>query len=183
MVTFLVCLHLSAWLIVAVTVDRFLVVWIPLKATVYCTVYRAKCVSLVLLCFATGYNLHIFWTIHLYHVTPGGKLSCSHNKSDTFMEEYFPYIKLSTYSILPFTVVLVLNAAITCKLWHSGRSIIQKTESPLRRCESKSKRSSQHKITIMLLVVSFIWLCLTAPFMLWSLVKDTSSDAVTKVKG
>ena len=182
MVIFLVCLHLSAWLIVAVTVDRFLAVWIPLKASVYCTVLRARYTSLTLLCIAIGYNLHIFWTIHLYQRKgPGGSLSCSHYKSDVFMEKFFPYLKLTTYSILPFTVVLVLNISITYKLWQGRKSIGFRGESPLGG-NSKSTSRSQHKITIMLLVVSFIWLTLTAPFMLWSLVKDTSADHVTKVR-
>ena len=182
MMVFLASLHLSAWLIVAVTADRFLAVWIPLKASVYCTVIRARWVSLVLLCVAICYNLHIFWTIHLYHkpTSPSGKLSCSHYKSDVFMEKFFPYLKLTTYSILPFTMVLLLNISITYKLWHSRKFIQSRSESPLGG-KGRSASQSQHKITIMLLVVSFIWLSLTAPFMLWSLVKDTSTDHITKV--
>ena len=89
MVIFLVCLHLSAWLIVAVTSDRFLAVWVPLKVSENSTVFRARYITLILLCVAVGYNLHIFWTIHLYHKMPGGHLSCSHYKSDIFMEKYF----------------------------------------------------------------------------------------------
>ena len=181
MVTFLVSLHISAWLIVAVTCDRFLAVWVPLKVSVYCTVLRARYLSLILLCVAIGYNLHVFWTIHLYQKLPEGTLSCSHYKTDIFMENYFPYLKLTTYSILPFTMVLFLNISITYKLRQSKKSIRIRTNSPLSG-NQKSSNHAQHKITIMLLVVSFIWLSLTAPFMLWSLVKDTSSDPVTKVR-
>ena len=185
MMVFLASLHLSAWLIVAVTADRFLAVWIPLKASVYCTVIRARYISLVLLCIAICYNLHIFWTIHLYHKptpSPSGKLSCSHYKTDVFMEKFFPYLKLTTYSILPFAMVLFLNISITYKLWRSRTFIQSRSESPLGGGgKGRSASQSQHKITIMLLVVSFIWLSLTAPFMLWSLVKDTSTDHITKV--
>ena len=181
MVIFLVCLHLSAWLIVAVTSDRFLAVWVPLKVSENSTVFRARYITLILLCVAVGYNLHIFWTIHLYHKMPGGHLSCSHYKSDIFMEKYFPYLKLTTYSILPFTMVLFLNILITYKLWQNKKSIKIRRDSP-SSSNQKSTNHPQHKITIMLLVVSFIWLSLSAPFMLWSLVKNTSPDPVTKVK-
>ena len=180
MVIFLVCLHLSAWLIVAVTANRFLAVWVPLKASVYCTVLRARCTSLTLLCIAIGYNLHIFWTIHLYQPKGSeGSFRCKHYVSDVFMEKFFPYLKLTTYSILPFTLVLILNISITYKLWYSRKSIEIRGESPWEGHRSANR--SQQKTTIMLLVVSFIWLILTAPFMLWYLVKDTSADHVTKV--
>lgn len=186
MVTFLVSLHLAAWLVVAVTTDRFIAVWLPLKASRFCTVHRARYTSLTLLCVAVGYNLHIFWTIHLYHKQPSGKFSCSHYTSDTFMEKYFPYIKLTSYSILPFTLVLLLNISITYKLWHSRKGIRLRNDSPSTRSNNKGcgggGSHSQHKINVMLLAVSFIWLVLTAPFMMWSLVKDTGSDPGTKVR-
>ena len=111
MLLFLISLHMSAWLIVAVTTDRFLAVRYPLQASTYCTVQRAKYLSIILLLVATVYNMHVLWTIHLYHKPPSGHLSCSHYQSDTFMEVFYPYIKLSTYSVLPFTIVLVLNTS------------------------------------------------------------------------
>jgi len=40
----LVSLHLSAWLIVVVSADRFVAVWMPLKALTLCTPRRARIV-------------------------------------------------------------------------------------------------------------------------------------------
>ena len=146
MLIFLISLHMSAWLIVAVTTDRFLAVTYPLQAPTYCTVQQAKYLSMILLLIATLYNVHVLWTIHLYQKPPSWHLSCSHYQSDTFMEVYYPFIKLSTYSVLPFTIVLILNTSITFKLWSS------------RKVLSSQKRSkftqSQRKITVMLLVVT-----------------------------
>ena len=67
----IVALHLSAWLIVVVSADRFVAVWMPLKAMTLCTPRRAR-----LLCAAvTGVivlaNLHVYWTIHLIHYDEG----------------------------------------------------------------------------------------------------------------
>ena len=43
-VTFLtlVSQHMSAWIVVLVTIDRFVAVWFPLRASSWCTVYRAS---------------------------------------------------------------------------------------------------------------------------------------------
>ena len=181
MLIFLISLHMSAWLIVAVTTDRFLAVTYPLKASSYCTVQRARCLSLVLLFISTIYNLHILWTIHLYKKPPSGHFSCSHYQSDTFMEVYYPYIKLTTYSALPFTIVLVLNTSITYKLWKSRKVLSGTVPLTVSGQERNRFTQNQHKITVMLLAVSFMWLGLTAPFMLFSLVKDTSTKPSTKV--
>ena len=181
MLIFLVSLHMSAWLIVAVTTDRFLAVTYPLQASRYCSVQRAKYLSLILLFIAIFYNLHVLWTIHLYHKPPAGYLSCSHYQSDIFMEVYYPYIKLSTYSVLPFIMVLILNTLIIFKLW-KGRKALPETVLTTTFGNDRSKvAQSQQRVTVMLLVVSFIWLGLTAPFMLYTLVKDTSTKPETKV--
>ena len=182
MLVFLVSLHMSAWLIVAVTTDRFLAVAYPLQASTYCTVQRAKYLSIILLLIATVYNMHVLWTIHLYHKPPSGHLSCSHYQSDTFMEVYYPYIKFSTYSVLPFTIVLVLNTSITYKLWKSRKTLSETVPSTILGGPDRSKvTQNQQRITVMLLVVSFMWLGLTALFMMFSLVKDSSTKPETKV--
>ena len=182
MLIFLISLHMSAWLIVAVTTDRFLAVTYPLQASTYCTVQRAKYLSMILLLVATLYNVHVLWTIHLYQKPPSGHLSCSHYQSDTFMEVYYPYVKLSTYSVLPFIIVLVLNTSIIYKLWQSRKSLSETVPTTIVNGSDRSKvTQNQQRITVMLLVVSFMWLGLTAPFMLFSLLKDSSTKPETKV--
>ena len=99
-----------------------------------------------------------------------------------FMEVYYPYIKLSTYSVLPFTIVLVLNTSITYKLWKSRKTLSETVPSTILGGPDRSKvTQNQQRITVMLLVVSFMWLGLTAPFMMFSLVKDSSTKPETKV--
>ena len=63
----LVALHLSAWLIVVVSADRFVAVWMPLKALTMCTARRARFVCAVVTVIIVLANLHVFSTIHLIH--------------------------------------------------------------------------------------------------------------------
>jgi len=61
----LVALHLSAWLIVCVSADRFVAVWTPLKAITLCTPRRARILCVTVTGIIVVINLHVFWTIHL----------------------------------------------------------------------------------------------------------------------
>jgi len=70
--TFLAALHLSAWLIVLTTADRFVAVWFPLRVAVFCSLRRARLASLVLLICTVVLDGHVFWTFELL---PEGKYS------------------------------------------------------------------------------------------------------------
>jgi len=65
MFLFLFAIHLSAWLIVVVSADRFVAVWMPLKALTLCTPQRARLLCLAVTSIMVVANLHVFWTIHL----------------------------------------------------------------------------------------------------------------------
>lgn len=74
---FVIGLHLSAWLIVLVTVDRFIAVWLPLRAIHICTVRRARLLIVALTIVLLVANSHIFWTIRLRPVDDD-----NHGKND-----------------------------------------------------------------------------------------------------
>lgn len=78
--TLLASLHLSAWLIVLTTADRFVAVWFPLRAAVLCSQSRARLASLILLIATVAFDLHAFWTFELL---PGGETNTfySHRRS------------------------------------------------------------------------------------------------------
>ena len=165
---FLVSLHMSAWLIVAMTTDRFLVVWFPFKASSMCNSKRAKLTIIGMVFLIMMYNLHVFWTLGLRSYRGGRVTACGPSMDDYFMLEIFPVMKLVSYSILPFIIVLFLNLAITVRLW-SNRMAISRAASDSDT--GSASRASQNRITVMLLTVSFVWLILTAPFMLWSILR------------
>ena len=164
MLLFLVSLHMSAWLVVAMTVDRFVAVWFPFKASELCVVHRARLVCAVSFVLILVYNLHVLFTVNLHDL--GYKLHCGAMRDDYFMTAIFPTMKLVSYSILPFTLVLLFNGAIILRLWLSS--------SLIRGSHGESARrgtNPQHKITVMLLIVSFVWLVLTGPFTLEPLLR------------
>lgn len=172
---FLFWLHLSAWLIVFVTVDRFVVVWFPFKASSVCTVTRSRIATVALVMTIIVYNSHVFWTYHLFYDPYKRMLVCGPQSTMRFMFREFEYLKLASYSLIPFAIILVLNVAIITRLhWRPfllrGRSgDTTSTFSGTSRTESATY-GRQAKVTYMLAAVSLAWLVLTLPYAVHALV-------------
>jgi len=110
----LVALHLSAWLIVLLAVDRFVTVWYPFGATSFCSV-RGACVAIsCLLAVAVVGNAHAFWTFGLSEDWSPPR--CVPVPGNWFMNVAFNYVKFSSYSFMPFVVVAVLNVLIISRV-------------------------------------------------------------------
>lgn len=178
MLLFLFGLYMSAWLIVLITVDRCIVVWLPFKAAIICTRKRAVISLLVLSSTVLLYNLHVLWTLDLNSPSSDSGLTqqCAPWSDNYFMTRVFPYLNLASYSLAPFTIVLSLNLAIIWKVLRSGTS-----GSDVNRCTSYGEHTrrlhTQVRTTYMLLSVTFVWLFLTGPFTIWTLVSTSGADS------
>lgn len=62
---FLASLHMSAWLVVLTTADRFVAVWFPLKTVTFCSNHRARLAAGLLLLATVVFDGHLFWTVRL----------------------------------------------------------------------------------------------------------------------
>ena len=172
LVTFLlnVVLNVAAWLVVLTTVDRFVAVWLPLRAAAVCRRRRARLAVLGLVVVVAAASVHLFWTTGLYRVAGRPLPYCGPSPDARFMRHQFEYIKLTSYSLAPFAIILGLNVAIVLRL-RCGHAI----------CVSPCGAAGDHgggggggipqaamtsRVTYMLLAVSFTWLVLTAPFTL-----------------
>ena len=176
MFMFVVFIHISAWLVVAVSVDRFVAVWFPFKSLTMCNVRRARIVGVVGFVVLVITNCHILWNYQL--ATSGHRVKCD-TKGDVFMKEVFPWLKLATYSCVPFVLVLVLNVCILTKVITSNRGI---SGSAGDERHSSARASQEGRVTTMLLTVSFTWLALTAPFTLWTFLARDSADRYEREK-
>ena len=179
MLFLLFCLDLSAWLIVLLTAERFAVVWFPFRASYMFSLKRGLILMTITVILSLTYNLHVLWTIHLIKHSPKHTY-CSGLKNDFFMEQVFNPLNLAVYSIVPFIIVVCLNAAILYKVVHPFRSHSPGVDSStmVRHTPGNSPMWPSHqKTSSMLMAVSFAWLVLTCPFALWSLVPHNHTDA------
>jgi growth hormone secretagogue receptor len=184
---FMLMSHLSAWLIVLVTADRFIVVWFPFTVTRLCSLRRSRMIGFILLIVLILYNMHLFWTMHLYEVGRGYK-QCAPLVTNTFMNGPYNYIRLASYSLIPFALVIAMNAGIIACICQSSRRQVSNIASlSTFKCQitvdTRLQQRNKQQVTIMLLIVSFSWLVLTMPYAVFSLINfqfpNSHSRAVT----
>ncbi|ELU05629.1 hypothetical protein CAPTEDRAFT_184124 [Capitella teleta] len=161
---YLTSTYLSSWLIVCMTVDRFIAVWFPFKVASICSVRHARISTALLLSVALFSNFHVFWTFRIE------KNRCTYDHESISMAQVFEYLKLAAYCFVPFVIVLVLNAGIIHKLkW--GAAMLR------RRKESNCVHD---RIVCLLLTVSFAWFLLTLPVSLLGFVQFLHNSNIAR---
>jgi len=173
----LAALHLSAWLIVLLAVDRFMTVWCPFRAAAWCSMRGASVAAVCLLVVVLVGNLHAFWTFRLTD-DDWNPPKCVPAPDDWFMNVEFNYIKFTTYSFLPFVLVAILNALIIYRLRSLRRRLFARRVRLLRAssdramgCEQALQpplSTNQVRVTSLLVVIAVMWLVLATPFTLIS---------------
>ncbi|XP_069669921.1 thyrotropin-releasing hormone receptor isoform X2 [Periplaneta americana] len=165
-----VCSFLSAWFVVAFTVERFIAVRYPLRRPSMCTVARAKIVLASLTVLALILYVPSIWLAQIK--THDDKPICDLNPQYTELALVINHVDFVVTFILPFFMIATLNAWISLMVWQLARIRrgLTLTSTHIRRdsnCRlpqhSVRSSGSQTKVTKMLLVVSTVFLCLNLP--------------------
>jgi len=106
--------YMSAWLVVLVTLDRFLVIWFPFRGYLLMRIRQARLTAAMLAIVVGVYNIHVFWTMGLHRF--GSFLTCDADDDNYFMMHIFEYLKLVSYCVVPFIVVVTLNVGILIRI-------------------------------------------------------------------
>ncbi len=103
----------SAWLIVAMAIDRFLVMWFPVNAKSMCTVFVAKFTNGIIFVGLTSIHIHSMWTFEVS--TYQDRPTCSVNSTQRdFETQAWPYIAASFSYYLPTLAVAVFSSLAVC---------------------------------------------------------------------
>ena len=161
--------HLSAWLLVAVALERFISVWFPFRAKTICTHRNAALGICAIAVALVGINLHFFWTYgeRIVHIADSNRTlrnACHHREPfDTFLKEIWPGLETSVCTYIPFTIMLVCNTLIIFRL---ARARMQR-----KRLGATSHGSHDSirmtTMTGMLLAATFTFLILNTPVSLY----------------
>ncbi|CAF3040291.1 unnamed protein product [Rotaria sp. Silwood2] len=143
--------YISAWLIVAVTFERFMVVRYPFQSIRICRMHVAYTVAIIIFLFFSLYATHYFFTMDLIHVhlqtDEGYHPNYTVCDLDT-QRKLLAFIDLCFYSILPSILILIFNILIILTIYHAikkrrdylqANSYIQTTNTSQR---NKNKSSS-----------------------------------------
>ncbi|XP_064598660.1 FMRFamide peptide receptor frpr-18-like [Liolophura sinensis] len=157
-----VLMHYSVWLMVAITGERFIAVWLPLKVSNICTTRRAAGVSLIMLVCIAAMNIPYTYIPHSY-LTPIGAWFCRYEPSYADFISKWTFVDHSVYILVPWPILTFCNAMIICGLRLSSK---RKQRLTNQIDETKNPNLS---ITIMLVSASVISLILLTPNMVFFL--------------
>ena len=156
---------ISGWTLVSVTFERLLVVYFPLKVKSICT----KGVAFRTLAFISTIgivvHLHYFWSygpsfkeVNGTHVvTATCSVSHEYPELQFYMAHIRPRQDFLLRSAIPFTLLLICNVMILCKMYLESRSRRELTQT------SNDNNTTMKSLTPMLLTVSFIYLVCISP--------------------
>ena len=157
MFIFFFCRDHSSTVLTIMSVEKFFALYFPLKTWYICTVKTAKWVTSISALIFLAFNCQIFF---LTDVRPYYHYSyCSWVKVPTNYIKILTHIDGIVYSFGPFVTMLIMNSAIIYKYlkakWENRHSTTESTNQALSK--------SAMKRTAMLITVSVMFLCLTAP--------------------
>jgi hypothetical protein len=153
---------LSVWYVCAFTIERFIVVFYPLKRYTHCTVRRAQII--VVVCALLSAILYTFTLFTNHSIQINGRAECQ-----PMVFQYGAFLTTVGYldSVLtlfiPFVVIATMNSRIAC-LMVSRRGVPQRSYPELGDSRHlPSSHDPQTKITNMLVVVSTTFIVLNVP--------------------
>ncbi|KAL4234929.1 G-protein coupled receptor [Mactra antiquata] len=120
-----VSIYSGIWLMFAMLVDQYVLIWLPHKAQSMCTVFMAKFAVVIIVIGLVVISIHAIWTYELF--TNGCYVS--QTPHDILMQ-IWPWVSLSCYCIIPLIlmivfIVLVVYGSFTKNTWKKSSSNYQ----------------------------------------------------------
>ncbi|XP_046381339.1 neuromedin-U receptor 2-like [Haliotis rufescens] len=176
-----VSLDLSAWILVSVTVERAISVWLPHRVKVICTKNVLAVNILVLVIILMSVNGHFLFGIGRV-VYEGAVYPCANQSPDyaKFLDYIFPWIDMCLFCLGPFAFHLVGNTLIITRLMAGVRTITQMNVATTEQTTERRRQVSS--MTNMLLSLNLVYLVCTLPISIYLIYttyweKDTSPKA------
>ena len=141
------------------SVERFLAIYFPIRTKTLTSNKKLIITMAVMATTLVGLNLHLFWTYKLMKSTHS-KYCGSVSKYSVFLRDYWPWISLASYSLVPFIILISTSTAIILKIVHSN--YVRKHSMNIREVGVKLT-----SITLTLLSVSFVFLTATGPVVIY----------------
>ena len=154
---------MSGWTLIAVTIERTIAVYLPLKAKEICTKKSAKWAIFAINIFSPVVYVHYFWTLDVIYEQRGNVSvlvrGCSIIQQSSKLGYYITVIRSAT----PFFCFSICNVMIISKLF-----VRQKIRKGLSSVANNDKK--MRSLTVMLLTTNFAHLVCIAPMQIFYLI-------------
>nr|CDJ92216.1 7TM GPCR domain containing protein [Haemonchus contortus] len=151
---------MSVWLLVSITVDRYLAMCHPFEVGSYCTRSRALMTVLLIVVFSVAYNFVRFWEFQIMESSAESLEAIVQpllRDSALFMLWYQNIATLLSQFVLPLLVLCILNLQV-------ARTILMATEQRRELVASEKREHNTAKMMIFVVIVFLV--CYTFSFIL-----------------
>ncbi|KAK6180130.1 hypothetical protein SNE40_012335 [Patella caerulea] len=152
---------IAAWILVAMTIDRFLAIHYPLKVAKYATTKRARKTIITIIVIFAGINAHFFFIL-----TINSRGSCTAlDEHKNFFNLVWPWLDATVYSFLPFIILVIFNSLI---IYDHHKAVIRRSSLQPNMVSGSNiqpfyRNYANRRLTIMLLMVSISFLITSSP--------------------
>ncbi|KAK3096654.1 hypothetical protein FSP39_009139 [Pinctada imbricata] len=163
-------LDFSGWILIAVTFERVVLVWIPHSAKSKCSRRTAGVILITILAFLFLLNGHMFFGNGDLQSTTGNEtttVKCTYldNSYQNFFENTWPWIDLTIYCIVPFLSLFIGNILIVTKFLQSRRKLRTQV-APASASEQKNQKKTS-SMTLMLFCLNTVYLISSVPISIY----------------
>ena len=155
------CFDFSAWILVAMTAERFIAVHWPLRCIDHTGKAKARKVIIGISIFLAIVNIPL-----LVVLTVREGRCVSEPEYRVFFKDVWPHIDATVYSFIPFTLLLLFNILIILEL-RKATAVQGDLQASIRH----SNPSPHRRLTIMLLCISFAFLITSAPNVIYTIIR------------
>ena len=132
-----VIIYAAGWIVVSMSIDRFIIVWNPRQAPYMCTVFMAKLVTIVILVGLVVVSIHAMWT---YELTPQG---CNIDiMQQDFQTIAWPWISATLCSYIPLVLIFIFQIMLLIGLVYPRSEAVSVTNMNRNCTRSADKISS-----------------------------------------
>ncbi|XP_046584874.1 probable G-protein coupled receptor B0563.6 [Haliotis rubra] len=176
-----VVVHSSAWLLVAVTLERVLSVMFPHTVKMKCTRNAAYAIIAGILVLFLLLNAHYLYGIGDYYLQEGNEtllIPCDGITDGYYYFEttVWPWVDFCIYSFLPSTILIISNFCIIRKVFSSDT----KANSVKGYCGNvTARRNKTTSMTMTLVVVSAAYVICTTPFCVYTIYTNIFSEGLS----
>ena len=150
-------LQCTTYLVLAMTIDKYVAIKWPHRAATYSTPRRAKVIIVIIVTSVAMYNLpHFFMTALI-----AGKCYGYSVKSN--LTKVYSWLTIVLNAIIPFTLLIHMNYIIV-KTIRNSRKMFRSNVGTLRvDMRQKTMKTAENQLTTMLLLVTTLFLILLFP--------------------
>lgn len=145
--------YISAWLLVAVTFERLMVVRFPFQSIRICRMHVAYTITMIIFGVFSIYSINYFFTTEIFsiHLQTETGYHPNHIICDIMIHQrILAFIDLCLYSVIPSILILIFNILITITMFHAikqRRNYLQaNTYTPTTDISQRNKHKSPSTI-------------------------------------